>query len=87
MYQSVKSQFPKLSKGPLNKETFALPTELDILQHLRVEEESTVADEMDDSEEPQKISPSEALKMLELVELSILRRMVIKEMLLINYNH
>lgn len=59
---------------PSENEIFVLPTEQDILQHMRVEEEPTLADEMDDSEEPQKVPPSEALKMLDLVELSILQQ-------------
>ncbi|RKF64284.1 hypothetical protein GcM3_133025 [Golovinomyces cichoracearum] len=56
-------------------ETFILPADEEIFQQFSREKEAHLSlEEMDDSKEPQKVSPSEAIKLLDLVGLSFLQQ-------------
>ena len=64
-----------LLNHPSERETYILPTDDVIIQQVNgQEQENLSAEKMDESNELKKVPPSEALKLLHLVELSLLQQ-------------
>ena len=64
-----------LLNHPSKSETFILPTDEKNVREFNGEEEAHLSlGEIDDSKEPQKVSPSEALELLDLVKLYFLQQ-------------
>nr|CCA16691.1 AlNc14C24G2446 [Albugo laibachii Nc14] len=64
-----------LLNHPSERETYILPTDDAIIQQVNSQEQENLSsDEMDDSNKNQKISPSEALKLLDFINLSLLEQ-------------
>nr|CCA24773.1 AlNc14C257G9755 [Albugo laibachii Nc14] len=64
-----------LLNRPSERETYILPTDDEIIQQVNGQEQGNLlSEEIDDSNEPQKVSPSEALKLLDFIELSLLQQ-------------
>ena len=64
-----------LLSQPYESETYILPSDDEIIQQVKdQEQENLSSEEMDDSNEPKKVSPLEALRLLDLIELSLLQK-------------
>ncbi|RKF76345.1 hypothetical protein GcC1_072023 [Golovinomyces cichoracearum] len=62
-------------KHSSENETFILPADEKNFQQFSREKQAYLSlEEMDDSKEPQKVSPSEAINLLDLVQLSLLQQ-------------